>query len=984
MHRNRPTPQWLVFLAWATAIAAVFPQEAAKPERPETYRVKSQLVRVFLTVSEGTKRVKGLTASDFALREDGQRQSIDRLDSGEVPLQIALLLDTSSSMRTALKETQEAAILFVQSLRPVDRITLIPFNSRINAISQTGDDRAGIIEAIRGTRAANRTKLYDAILYAMKILDNMEGRKAIVVFSDGEDTESTSSLTVAANTASRNGCPIFTVSAGPVIDKESYRAILQRLADVNGGKAFFVQNAQKLRAAFLKVSEELRDAYVLYYYTRLVPDERWHELTVSARNPAHRVYARKGFYLGRPTVTAAPPQRVPGVDFDPPVDPAAVEKSATTALAEVIQSSALPKNVGNLASAEGIRTPAARKQSAPTFKVETRLVEVPVLVEPPNQSLSQSDFQVQEDGKARKIVEFQSGIRIEDLGKIRKAALEQAEKSAGKVKPELNAGSREDLISSRCYLVIDNLTMNPVSFLTAKKIAEELARRYHSPTRPFSVYFTGQSSAGPQSEDVEQIVAEIRKGTVQSPGTNPENEVITAYQATLIERGESEAKELGELQVASRLGLKYINRLGELEGYCMIMPLGTACDYRTNIPSVQSNVRARVLEVLAHNSLAVRRTIEGLSQVLRLALAGRGNYPKTVIFISSGFILGRGSRGDASPLLQSLVATARQQDISIHTIEISDPGGQSSNVSLGLGTLGQAPVMETRVANALSSAGRLEKVFPLETLAAGTGGKHFKSNLAESELGAMVSTPGSLYYLAFLSQQPTDGRFHKISVLVPGRSVRVHARQGYYARPAGSADEEGATVQQDDLVALLARVAETIRSGDHAGTVQILEPLTRRIPSRADLWYHLGAAYLNLKEPAKAVEAFQRALAQAPEDRAAALMLSRSFVAAGNIDAGIEVVETFWRRNPGDLELLIQLGRLYEAASQLARAYALYRSGLDFTAHPPQELYVALIRSAALMGRSTEARVLLEQYQASGGDENKIRQSKALLDKKSP
>src|SRR5262245_49594038 len=271
------------------------PNPQAEPQEL-TYRVQSQLVQIYLTVTEGTQRISDLKQSDFSISEDGVAKDIDRLDSGTVPLQIALLLDTSESMREALPSTQEAAAYFVESLSVGDRLTLVPFNSDIRSIHQLSDDRAHILHAIRSTQAVGGTKLYDALLLAMKHLSGKEGGKAIVTCSDGEDTARSSSVNIVMAAAARYGCPIYTIGAGAGLRRDSLKRVLRQLADINSGKMYVVEDPRDLRGAFSEVSSELRSAYVLNYYTQVPFDGRWHDVKISLSNPKYRVHCRRGFY----------------------------------------------------------------------------------------------------------------------------------------------------------------------------------------------------------------------------------------------------------------------------------------------------------------------------------------------------------------------------------------------------------------------------------------------------------------------------------------------------------------------------------------------------------------------------------------------------------------------------------------------------------------------------------------------------------------
>jgi Ca-activated chloride channel homolog len=943
-----------------------------------TYAVQSQMVQIFLTVTDGPRRVTDLRLEDFSLSEDGKPQKIDHLDSETVPLQIALLLDTSESMRPGLNDTQEVASSFVQSMKPGDRVTLVPFNSNISSIPQLTDDTGPVLRAIRSTRAEYRTRLYDALLYAVKILSGKEGRKAIVVFSDGEDTASTSSLNLVLNAVSRYGYPIYTVTAGLATQVKSFRAILRQLADISSGKAFFVESARVLGSAFMQVSSELRAAYVLYYYTSQ-SDERWHDLAVSVANRQYKVHARKGFYTGKLGNRARELERkdMERVTFDA-LEPTLSKENARAALREVVTPPALPREVDPLPADNPARPAARAKPNAPAFKVESHLVEVPVLVEPLDGRepplFAEKDFQLYEDSNRREIAYFASAIKREDLQRARDLASERAGTSA----PPLYTSSGEELVLGRYYLVLDDLTPNVASFLNAKKAAEEIIRKYHGPLRPFSVFFTSRGlTAASDHNNTEAMLEEIRKAAPRSD-RDLSAESVTVYEATVIDRGDVEAAEVGELLTAESLRLKWTNRLGTVDGACMDGAF--PCDPKSNEQVIRATLQATVAEVITRNAGYVRRNLEGVREVLNAAAADPGNYPKTIIFVSPGFVTGKGSRADASSLLESIAAEAKQRRIRIYVVDTGGSASETPTLGNAGGTLVHASLMA--IMHAHATAWQFEKISPLDRLASQSGAKRLKAdNDIAASVGSVISASGAIYYMAFLSRQPVDGRFHRIGVFVSSRSVRLHARPGYYARPqneprtASSSASEG-----EDLGVLLTRAEQAMKSGDFPNLAQALEGLTRKLPNRPDLWFNLGVAYFNSQNPAAAVEAFQRSLALSPEDRTAGLMLSRAFTAAGNADAAAETLQALRSRHPLDLELLIQLGRIYEAASQPGKAYQVYRSALDVTSAPPMDFYLLLIRTAALLGRRSEAGVFIGDYLAHGGEESRIESWKRMIE----
>jgi VWFA-related protein len=263
------------------------------------YSVQSQLVEIFLTVTEGKQLVPNLTAPDFTISEDGAPVPVDRLDNPDVPLQIVLLVDLSESVRPALKTIQDAAIAFLDSLNPRDRVMLLLFNSEIRFFEQRTEDRSTLIREIRNARAIGMTKLYEAMLSGMKYLQGKTGRKAMVCFTDGQDTSETASANAVMYAAARSGYPIYMIGAGAGLELASLKILLRGFAEINGGKAFFIQSISKLKNAFAEVAAELRAAYVLNYYTQAATDGQWHEFIVSTNNPAYTVHTRKGFYARR-------------------------------------------------------------------------------------------------------------------------------------------------------------------------------------------------------------------------------------------------------------------------------------------------------------------------------------------------------------------------------------------------------------------------------------------------------------------------------------------------------------------------------------------------------------------------------------------------------------------------------------------------------------------------------------------------------------
>ncbi len=681
------------------------------------------------------------------------------------------------------------------------------------------------------------------------------------------------------------------------------------------------------------------------------------------------------------------------------LDAAAAKENAKAALDEVVKPPAVPRPIERQTAENPDVTVSTTKSKAATFKVESRLVEVPVFLEsvdgkePP--LFSDKDFSVFEDGSRRDIAYFKSALNMEDLPKARDLALKTAGTATAQDKPSLSSSSGDDLTLGKYDLVLDDLTTDNATFGQVKQAAEALIRKYHNPIRPFTVYFTSKGRGSSSAADVEAMVAEIRKANSRSTRAAAETEAITVYEAVLIDRGDRQAQELGEMRTAALLGLRFQNSLGTIEGGCDAEPTTMAapgragavstCDPATNVARVRATLQGTVATLLTQNAGYVRAALGGLREVINLAAADAGNYTKTVIFISPGFVSGKDSRGDTSAVLQTIAATAMQRHVKIFTVDIGGTGSESTAAGPAVGALALAPQVQVPLMEAHATEWQFEKSTSLDTLSMGSGGKRVKSdNDITAAVGSAMSSTGAFYYLAFLSRQPTDGRYHKISVFVPSRSVRLHARPGYYAKP--SVDAVGAPAgggSNEEVNALLARAEEAMKNNDYAAVAKSLEALKWKFADKWDFWYNLGVAYFNLKDSLKAVEAFQQAWALSPDERATGLMLSRAFAAAGNSDAAAETLQSMRLRQPLDLELLLQLGRVYESDSQPAKAYDVYRSALDISPAPPLDFYIVLIRTAALLQRIEETRVFVNDYRSRGGSEDRIAAWTHLLERHS-
>src|SRR6516225_4218715 len=234
----------------------------------QTLSVNVDLVNIlFPVVDRKTKRfVRNLKKEDFKVFEDDKAQAITNFTSeSDLPLTMALLVDTSGSIRDKLKFEEDAAIEFFYSTlqRGKDKALLISFDSCVDLLQDFTDDPEKLANEIRKIRAGGGTSLYDAVYLAVnKKLSGQGGRRIVILITDGDDNSSRISLTEALESAQRNDTTIYSISTNSTAffgSKEQERGdkTLQKFSDETGGKMFRPLKNEDLASSFVNIREEL-------------------------------------------------------------------------------------------------------------------------------------------------------------------------------------------------------------------------------------------------------------------------------------------------------------------------------------------------------------------------------------------------------------------------------------------------------------------------------------------------------------------------------------------------------------------------------------------------------------------------------------------------------------------------------------------------------------------------------------------------------
>jgi Ca-activated chloride channel family protein len=259
-------------------------------------KVDVDVVQVTATVLDGRGHyVKGLPRSAFHVSEDDQPQTITHFASEDVPLELIVAVDVSGSMTAAMPKMKLAVKEFLGTVPARDRVTLIGFNDSVFTLTRNTTNQADRVKAVDRLAAWGGTTLYDVILRSIDMLGRQVGRKAIVVFSDGEDEGSHAVLTDVEQRLQASDVTLYMIGQGRGVTMEPLKKVLDRLSRPTGGRALFTDSIDELHDAFNDLLQELSQQYLLGYPpTKSVRDDTYRRIKVSVEG-GYQVRARQGY-----------------------------------------------------------------------------------------------------------------------------------------------------------------------------------------------------------------------------------------------------------------------------------------------------------------------------------------------------------------------------------------------------------------------------------------------------------------------------------------------------------------------------------------------------------------------------------------------------------------------------------------------------------------------------------------------------------------
>ena len=283
------------------------PPSPAGP-RPFSFPVDVPLVSLTVVVQDQAGHfVRGLGPSDIEVLEDGALQQVSYFrDAGtgsvapeeRPPLSVVLVLDGSGSMRRNMPFLQEAAVTFLRKLKDTDRALVVQFNEGIRASAEFTSDVERLEQFVLALESWGGTSLYDAVEYGLSRIKDQPGRKAVIVFSDGADHNSSLSENDVVEYARATEATVYCVG---IRGSEGFlargpRGFLRKVARETGGQFFFPDKVGDLIRIFSGISDELQNHYLLAYAPTRAADGAWRRVEVRLKRKNAEVRARKGYF----------------------------------------------------------------------------------------------------------------------------------------------------------------------------------------------------------------------------------------------------------------------------------------------------------------------------------------------------------------------------------------------------------------------------------------------------------------------------------------------------------------------------------------------------------------------------------------------------------------------------------------------------------------------------------------------------------------
>jgi VWFA-related protein len=256
------------------------------------------MIEVYASVSDGNGRsATNLTAQDFRVMEDDRPQQIQIFEPQASAMTIALVVDTTGSMTSDLPHVKNAIARLLTNVKAQDSVGLFTFANGLNRLSDFTRDKSAVLGAILKTRAAGGTALYDALAQLSRQLSRAGGKKAILLFTDGDDNSSVLSMERSIKEVQRVGVPVYGMLYGRALNDTRLYTRLESISESTGGIPFKIRNVDELSKVFGRIAEDLQQLYLLGYQSDSESTSDWRSVKVSLPNhPKLKMRAKEGYW----------------------------------------------------------------------------------------------------------------------------------------------------------------------------------------------------------------------------------------------------------------------------------------------------------------------------------------------------------------------------------------------------------------------------------------------------------------------------------------------------------------------------------------------------------------------------------------------------------------------------------------------------------------------------------------------------------------
>jgi Ca-activated chloride channel family protein len=297
-------------VAAAGAFAAGLSAAALAAQQPQgpIFKTGTQVVSLFVTVADAQKRlVPDLTKDDFEVFDNEKPQAITYFDNSIHPITVVVMLDTSGSMTLTIDLLKRAAEQFLIRLLPDDKAKVGAFNDKVQISARFSNNRDQLISAVKDLDYGNGTRLWDAVAMSLDELKGVDGRKVILIFTDGDDTSSKVGLGSMIDRARAEEVMVYAIGLESHFMNQRTKPDggLRKIADETGGGYFELKKTADLAPTFTKVASELHSQYVIGF-TPTQLDNRVHKLMVKVKPAGLTARARKSYVAAADKITVSP------------------------------------------------------------------------------------------------------------------------------------------------------------------------------------------------------------------------------------------------------------------------------------------------------------------------------------------------------------------------------------------------------------------------------------------------------------------------------------------------------------------------------------------------------------------------------------------------------------------------------------------------------------------------------------------------------